>query len=277
MGGAIRPELLDQSDEALLAIARKEVRELLGVESHPRWQQLVRWNDAMPQYLLGHNQTVREIRESIESTPTLQVVGNAFDGVGIPQCIRLAKLTAEKLAKVLSVMLIACCLSSILLTVAQATPVPRQIESEAAADKRIRDVFAQIHDGWSVDEVLLHDERRAKFLQAIKATPEWKDASDRDCMVRLLQLRKGDKLEVKATRRADSDVSDFLVAAEIASRLMSDRHNMGQTNGSSTQRCSPSLMPLDWRLRSRTTVIRFEKQPSSFESRGRSVLNYCSV
>ncbi len=98
MGGAIRPELMDKTDDELLAIARKEVKELLGANSLPRWQSIVRWNEAMPQYLVGHTQLVASIRRSLDQEPSLRLVGNAFDGVGIPQCIRLARQTAEHFA-----------------------------------------------------------------------------------------------------------------------------------------------------------------------------------
>ena len=98
MGGAIRPELMDKTDDELLAIARKEVKELLGASSLPRWQSIVRWNEAMPQYLVGHTQLVASIRQSLDEDPSLRLVGNAFDGVGIPQCIRLARQTAEHFA-----------------------------------------------------------------------------------------------------------------------------------------------------------------------------------
>ena len=98
MGGAIRPELMDKSDDELLGIARKEVKELLGAGSLPRWQSLVRWNEAMPQYLVGHTHLIGSIRQSLNEDPTIRLVGNAFEGVGVPQCIRLARQTAEHFA-----------------------------------------------------------------------------------------------------------------------------------------------------------------------------------
>jgi oxygen-dependent protoporphyrinogen oxidase len=99
MGGAVRPELMEKSDDQLLAIARKEVKELLGVSSLPRWQSLVRWNDAMPQYLVGHNTLIKSIRDLLLEIPGLKLTGNAYEGVGIPQCVRGAKQTAEQVAK----------------------------------------------------------------------------------------------------------------------------------------------------------------------------------
>ena len=98
MGGAIRPELMELSDDQLLGIARKEINELLGANSLPRWQSIVRWNEAMPQYLVGHPQLVASIRHSLGQDNSLRLIGNAFDGVGIPQCIRLARQTAEHFA-----------------------------------------------------------------------------------------------------------------------------------------------------------------------------------
>lgn len=99
MGGAIRPEMLEKSDEQLLVIARNEVKELLGASSLPRWQAMVRWNEAMPQYIVGHTQLVASVREALSSEPGLRVIGNALDGVGIPQCVKLARETAEQFAR----------------------------------------------------------------------------------------------------------------------------------------------------------------------------------
>ncbi len=99
MGGAVQPEILDRGDDELMVIARREVEQLLGPSSLPRWQRLVRWNQAMPQYMLGHVSLVQNIRQSLAEEPTLKLIGNAFDGVGIPQCVRLARQTAEQLAQ----------------------------------------------------------------------------------------------------------------------------------------------------------------------------------
>ncbi len=100
MGGAVRPELMDKSDDELLGMAREEVKELFGAGSLPRLQTLVRWNEAMPQYLVGHLQLVASIRQKLQEDKSLRLVGNAFDGVGIPQCVRLARQTAEHFASI---------------------------------------------------------------------------------------------------------------------------------------------------------------------------------
>jgi oxygen-dependent protoporphyrinogen oxidase len=235
LGGAVRPELMDQSDESLLRMAIKESQSLLGVTSAPTWQKLIRWNCAMPQYLIGHCTSVAEIRKHLEKTKNLSVIGNALDGVGIPQCIRLARTTAEKIASALvaPILMLAFLIGMQGNQRSHATQEESQATLESvkfsnAEDAQLRHAFENSHDGWSVDEILLHDERRAHFLNSCRElqTERAVKRSEKELLQRLVQLRKSDKLDVKSTRRADSDVDDFLIAAEIASRLMHDRYSI---------------------------------------------------
>jgi oxygen-dependent protoporphyrinogen oxidase len=52
----------------------------------------------MPQYAVGHLQKVQRIRALESQLQGLAITGNAYDGVGIPQCIRGAKQAALRLA-----------------------------------------------------------------------------------------------------------------------------------------------------------------------------------
>jgi len=97
MGGSLRPDLLELNDNQLIEIAKQEVRELFGPSTTPSFQHLVRWNRAMPQYAVGHTQKVLRIRSLESQFHGLALTGNAYDGVGIPQCIRGAKLAAQRL------------------------------------------------------------------------------------------------------------------------------------------------------------------------------------
>ena len=81
----------------LRLLARKEIRELFGPHSEPSFRHVVRWNRAMPQYAVGHLQKVQRIRSLEAQLPGLAITGNAYDGVGIPQCIRGAKQAAQRL------------------------------------------------------------------------------------------------------------------------------------------------------------------------------------
>lgn len=232
MGGAVRPELVLKSDAELLEIATREVQDLLGVSSKPSWQKLVRWDQAMPQYLTGHLDRVKRIRELLGETPNLHVIGSAFDGVGIPQCIRLARTTAESMAAAIKTLMALLLFSLFFLSNDRCTygtdfTVAKQTTEPTTPDL-IRRAFQATHDGWSVDEVLLRDERREKFLSEVRRdTANGLDRmTDREILEQLIKLRKSDKLDVKTTQRERSDLSDYLIAAEIASRYLHDAYGV---------------------------------------------------
>jgi oxygen-dependent protoporphyrinogen oxidase len=50
----------------------------------------------MPQYTLGHLERVEAIRRHALRHPRLILAGIAFDGVGIPDCVRCAEEAASQ-------------------------------------------------------------------------------------------------------------------------------------------------------------------------------------
>ncbi len=100
LGGALAPDLVDQSDQHLFDLAESELKAILGWSGHaPLWRAIVRWKHAMPQYLVGHLDLVSQIDQSLKSLPGLMLCGAAFRGVGIPQCVRDGKRAARELSK----------------------------------------------------------------------------------------------------------------------------------------------------------------------------------
>jgi protoporphyrinogen/coproporphyrinogen III oxidase len=90
MGGALQPELLELDDDQLVQIARAELAEIIGLTGEPLVAKVVRWNNAMPQYHVGHADRVRHIEASIAAVPNLSLVSNVLHGVGIAPVIQLA-------------------------------------------------------------------------------------------------------------------------------------------------------------------------------------------
>ncbi len=97
IGGAMQPELLDHSDDELVQIARDELGEIIGLEGSPVVTRVVRWNQAMPQYHVGHRARVEQIEKSIAEVPGLTLVSNALHGVGIAPLIQLADRSAKEI------------------------------------------------------------------------------------------------------------------------------------------------------------------------------------
>jgi len=97
LGGALQSELLQQSDAELFQVVREELTSILGVSGEPDFERIVRYENAMPQYHLGHLDRVSAIESLTAGVPGLELVGNAYRGVGLPDCIRYAEASADRL------------------------------------------------------------------------------------------------------------------------------------------------------------------------------------
>jgi oxygen-dependent protoporphyrinogen oxidase len=91
------PDLITQTDHWLLSTMLAELKEILQVTETPLFAHIYRWDCALPQYSTGHLERVSEMEKILAGTPGLQIIGNSFYGVGIPDCIRSGKAAAEKL------------------------------------------------------------------------------------------------------------------------------------------------------------------------------------
>jgi len=91
------PDLLAHSDEQLQQIAQQELREILGLKTEPRFARTFRWDRAMAQYETGHLDRVAEMERIIAEMPGFHIVGNSFHGIGVPDCIKSARLAVEQI------------------------------------------------------------------------------------------------------------------------------------------------------------------------------------
>ena len=96
IGGAMQPELLKKSDADLIQIAREELADIMGLSGDPLVTRVVRWNQAMPQYHVGHHQKVQAIESEIANIDNLSLINNAMHGVGIAPVIQAAEKCADQ-------------------------------------------------------------------------------------------------------------------------------------------------------------------------------------
>jgi protoporphyrinogen/coproporphyrinogen III oxidase len=93
-GGSRRPDMMTKDDEQLLAIARTELKALMGIDATPLFQRIYRWFEANPQYDVGHLERVAAIEAALPSS--LYVSGSPYRGIGIPDCVHQAQQTASR-------------------------------------------------------------------------------------------------------------------------------------------------------------------------------------
>jgi oxygen-dependent protoporphyrinogen oxidase len=102
VGGALQPEMFALDAEAMTTAVLKDLRELLGVKAPPLFAHVERWSRSMAQYTVGHIPRVARIRERLTQFPSLQLAGNAYEGAGLPDCIRTGQRAADEIVRVTS-------------------------------------------------------------------------------------------------------------------------------------------------------------------------------
>lgn len=97
--GRFRDELeLQRDDDELTAAVVADVAELLALDRpQPVETRLTRWGGGLPQYLVGHPGRVADIRSAVAEVPGLAIAGAAFEGLGVPACIRDAYRAVDRL------------------------------------------------------------------------------------------------------------------------------------------------------------------------------------
>jgi oxygen-dependent protoporphyrinogen oxidase len=90
VGGHRDPSRIASTDEELVAVGREELARLLDVRAEPLFTRVFRYEQANAQPIVGHADRVQRIRQRAERHPGLLFAGAAFEGVGIPDCVRQA-------------------------------------------------------------------------------------------------------------------------------------------------------------------------------------------
>lgn len=91
--GGGQPETVALSDDALLAVVRRELGELLGIKAEPVLARAFRWRAAFPQADVGHLALIAQIEQALP--PGIFLAGAAYRGIGVPDCIRQAESAAQ--------------------------------------------------------------------------------------------------------------------------------------------------------------------------------------
>ena len=92
-----------------VALAAREVADLLPLQGQPLCPHCTRQPGAMPQYHFGHRDRIARIETRLRHFPTLALAGSALHGVGVPGCIQSGTAASERLVQALSRMVSKAC------------------------------------------------------------------------------------------------------------------------------------------------------------------------
>jgi oxygen-dependent protoporphyrinogen oxidase len=96
LGGAHRRDLPLAADDVLISLARRELEQCMGITAAPSLARVTRYIDSMPQYHIGHAERMSRMERGLADAEWLSVAGNAYYGVGLPDCIATGVRAAER-------------------------------------------------------------------------------------------------------------------------------------------------------------------------------------
>jgi oxygen-dependent protoporphyrinogen oxidase len=97
LGGASQGDVFNRSDDEIVTTVRQELAALLGLQAQPVFTRLARWHRSMAQYAVGHPQRMARLERILAALPGLHLAGNAYSGIGIPDCIRTGRAAARSI------------------------------------------------------------------------------------------------------------------------------------------------------------------------------------
>lgn len=89
IGGSQDPGIANMSEDEIIAEVDKGCRQVLLKEDAPKPKVLAlkRFSKAIPQYEIGHNSLIEDLKKAESKLPGLWVCGNYKDGVSVPDCV----------------------------------------------------------------------------------------------------------------------------------------------------------------------------------------------
>jgi len=100
-GGVRFPEVVEKSDEELIEMIQRETGAAIGLRGKPVARKVYRYEQAIPQYEVGHRALLDSIEARLRAFSGLFLTGNSYRGVSVNDCLREGKRTADKVSQYL--------------------------------------------------------------------------------------------------------------------------------------------------------------------------------
>lgn len=100
VGGHGRESDIALPDEALIRLARADLAKIMSIQAQPILSRIFRWQDANPQYEVGH--LARLVQLADDCPHWLALAGSPYSGIGIPDCVRQGREAAQRVAAALA-------------------------------------------------------------------------------------------------------------------------------------------------------------------------------
>jgi len=98
IGGATDPDAAGLSDGELLDIVTHELKPIIDLRGSPAHMRIFRYDRGIPQFIVGHPARMERMDKILENHPGLYFTGNAYEGVGLNDCVLRSDKVVRKLA-----------------------------------------------------------------------------------------------------------------------------------------------------------------------------------
>jgi oxygen-dependent protoporphyrinogen oxidase len=98
------------ADDQIVGIVRNELQQILGphifppqisgLRAEPLFARVYKWKSAMAQYGVGHLDRLDRIERLRRQLPGLALAGNAYRGIGVPDCVRSGSDAAKQMVEI---------------------------------------------------------------------------------------------------------------------------------------------------------------------------------
>lgn len=99
LGGDGDHAAMELSDEQLVETLRQELDPLIGIRNDPAFLRIFRWDRGIPQFKMGHRERRARVEQLAARHPGLYVAGNAYYGVGLNDCVKMAYRVSQQISK----------------------------------------------------------------------------------------------------------------------------------------------------------------------------------
>ena len=84
-------------DDMLVHAVREDLARVMGLTVEPSFTRIHRWRKGRPQFDVGHLDRVAEMESLADDQPGLYLTGSAYRGSSVPDCVRQAVETADRI------------------------------------------------------------------------------------------------------------------------------------------------------------------------------------
>jgi oxygen-dependent protoporphyrinogen oxidase len=99
IGGATDSEAVELTDGALLDMVTEDLKPILCIAGPPAYVRIFRYKQGIPQFVIGHPARMEEMNNLLRGHPGLYFTGNAYEGVGLNDCVVRSENVVTELAR----------------------------------------------------------------------------------------------------------------------------------------------------------------------------------